>query len=203
MKYFFSIRILTALLIACAISIIPSTVYAHEGGNLPLGGFLSGLVHPVLGYDHLLAMLSVGILSAQIGGRAIWTVPATFVGVMALGGVLGLVDVGIKITELGIAFSLVILGSVIASERRLPIILAMIGVGFFAIFHGYAHGTEMPQTAQPVAYAFGFLTGTALIHITGVLIGDIFKRYQRGPQVLRFGGGLIAMVGLLFVFGII
>ena len=203
MKYFFSIRILTALLIACAISIIPSTVYAHEGGNLPLGGFLSGLVHPVLGYDHLLAMLSVGILSAQIGGRAIWTVPATFVGVMALGGVLGLVDVGIKITELGIAFSLVILGSVIASERRLPIILAMIGVGFFAIFHGYAHGTEMPQTAQPVAYAFGFLTGTALIHITGVLIGDISKRYQRGPQVLRFGGGLIAMVGLLFVFGII
>lgn len=203
MKYFFSIRILTALLIACAISIIPSTVYAHEGGNLPLGGFLSGLVHPVLGYDHLLAMLSVGILSAQIGGRAIWTVPATFVGVMALGGVLGLVDVGIKITELGIAFSLVILGSIIASERRLPIILAMIGVGFFAIFHGYAHGTEMPQTAQPVAYAFGFLTGTALIHITGVLIGDIFKRYQRGPQVLRFGGGLIAMVGLLFVFGII
>ena len=203
MKYFFSIRILTALLIACAISIIPSTVYAHEGGNLPLGGFLSGLVHPVLGYDHLLAMLSVGILSAQIGGRAIWTVPATFVGVMALGGVLGLVDVGIKITELGIAFSLVILGSIIASERRLPIILAMIGVGFFAIFHGYAHGTEMPQTAQPVAYAFGFLTGTALIHITGVLIGDISKRYQRGPQVLRFGGGLIAMVGLLFVFGII
>jgi urease accessory protein len=203
MKYFFSIRILTALLIACAISIIPSTVYAHEGGNLPLGGFLSGLVHPVLGYDHLLAMLSVGILSAQIGGRAIWTVPATFVSVMALGGVLGLVDVGIKITELGIAFSLVILGSVIASERRLPIILAMIGVGFFAIFHGYAHGTEMPQTAQPVAYAFGFLTGTALIHITGVLIGDISKRYQRGPQVLRFGGGLIAMVGLLFVFGII
>jgi len=203
MKYFFSIRILTALLIACAISIIPSTVYAHEGGNLPLGGFLSGLVHPVLGYDHLLAMLSVGILSAQIGGRAIWTVPATFVGVMALGGVLGLVDVGIKITELGIAFSLVILGSVIASERRLPIILAMIGVGFFAIFHGYAHGTEMPQTAQPAAYAFGFLTGTALIHITGVLIGDISKRYQRGPQVLRFGGGLIAMVGFLFVFGII
>ena len=144
MKNYYSARLFTALLIACAISIIPSTVYAHEGGNMPLGGFLSGLVHPVLGYDHLLAMLSVGILSAQIGGRAIWTVPATFVGVMALGGVLGLIDIGITITELGIAFSLVILGSVIASERRLPVLLAMIGVGFFAIFHGYAHGTEMP-----------------------------------------------------------
>ena len=201
-KSFYS-RIFTALVIACAISIIPSTVYAHEGGNLPLGGFLSGLIHPVLGYDHLLAMLSVGILSAQIGGRAIWTVPATFVIVMGFGGVLGLVDIGITITELGIALSLVILGAVIASERRLPITLAMIGVGFFAIFHGYAHGTEMPQTAQPVAYAFGFLTGTALIHITGVLIGDISKRFQLGPQVLRVGGGLISIVGLLFVFGFI
>ena len=196
-------RSMNVLLIALAISFIPSTVYAHEGGNLPLGGFLSGLVHPVLGYDHLLAMLSVGILSAQIGGRAIWTVPATFVSVMAIGGVLGLIDIGISITEIGIAFSLVILGSIIASERRLPIVLAMIGVGFFAIFHGYAHGTEMPQTAEPVAYAFGFLTGTALIHIAGVLVGDISKRYQRGPQVLQVGGGLIAIVGLLFVFGVI
>ena len=196
-------RSMNVVLIALAISFVPSTVYAHEGGNLPLGGFLSGLVHPVLGYDHLLAMLSVGILSAQIGGRAIWTVPATFVSVMAIGGVLGLIDIGISITEIGIALSLVILGSIIASERRLPIVLAMIGVGFFAIFHGYAHGTEMPQTAQPVTYAFGFLTGTALIHIAGVLVGDISKRYQRGPQVLQVGGGLIAIVGLLFVFGII
>lgn len=194
-------RIFAALVMACVLSSFPSTVYAHEGGTLPLGGFLSGLVHPVLGNDHLLAMLSVGILSAQIGGRAIWTVPATFVGVMALGGVLGLIDVGIMFTELGIAFSLVILGSIIAVERRLPIGLAMIGVGFFAVFHGYAHGTEMPETAQPVAYAFGFLTGTALIHIAGVLIGDISKRYQYGPQVLRAGGGLIAIVGVLFVSG--
>ena len=203
MKKSFSSRLFTALAIVCAISIIPTTVYAHEGGNMPLGGFLSGLVHPVLGYDHLLAMLSVGILSAQIGGRAIWTVPATFVGVMAIGGTLGLIDIGITVTELGIALSLVILGSVIASERNLPVVLAMVGVGFFAIFHGYAHGTEMPQTAEPVAYAFGFLTGTALIHIAGVLIGDISKRYQRGPLVLRVGGGLIAVVGLLFVFGVI
>ena len=196
-------RFFTVLVIALAISIIPTPAYAHEGGNMPLGGFLSGLVHPVLGYDHLLAMLSVGILSAQIGGRAIWTVPATFVSVMALGGALGLIDIGITITELGIALSLVILGAVIASERSLPVILAMIGVGFFAIFHGYAHGTEMPQTAEPVAYAFGFLTGTALIHIAGVLIGDISKRYQYGPQVLRVGGSLIAVVGLMFVFGLL
>ena len=203
MKKTFSSRLFTALAIVCAISIIPSTVYAHEGSDMPLGGFLSGLVHPVLGYDHLLAMLSVGILSAQIGGKAIWTVPATFVSVMAVGGALGLIDIGLSVTEIGIALSLVILGSVIASERRFPTWLAMIGVGFFAIFHGYAHGTEMPQTAEPFLYAFGFLVGTAMIHIAGVVVGDISKHYQRGPLILRIGGGLIALIGILFVVGVI
>jgi urease accessory protein len=203
MKRNYRVRPVYSLLIALMLAMIPSVVYAHEGGNLPLGGFLSGLVHPVLGYDHLLAMLSVGILSAQIGGKAIWTVPATFVSVMAFGALLGFIDIGLSITELGIAASLVILGATIASERRLPTLLAMIGVGFFAIFHGYAHGAEMPQTAQPVAYAFGFLIGTAVIHIAGVVIGDISRHYQRGPRILRVGGGLIAVVGLLFIFGVI
>jgi len=87
-------KIFQSILFALLLSAIPSVAYAHDGTNLPLGGFLSGMVHPVLGYDHLLAMLSVGILSAQIGGRAIWTVPATFVSVMALGGLLGLIGIG-------------------------------------------------------------------------------------------------------------
>lgn len=196
-------KVIGSILVAVWISLIPTMVYAHDGNVLPLGGFLNGLIHPVLGYDHLLAMLSVGILSAQIGGRAIWTVPATFVSVMALGGALGLIDIGLPSTEMGIAASLVILGSIIAAERRLPILLAMAGVGFFAIFHGYAHGAEMPQTAEPVAYATGFLTGTALIHIAGVVIGDIAKHYPRGPIVLRVGGSLIAIVGILFIIGVI
>ena len=137
-----------SLTLAILISLIPDVVLAHDGGNVQIGGFLVGLIHPVLGYDHLLAMLSVGILSAQIGGRAIWTVPATFVGVMAVGGALGFTQINFTSTELGIAASLVILGLVIAAERTLPIQLAMLGVGFFATFHGYAHGTEMPETAQ-------------------------------------------------------
>ena len=195
-------KIFQSILFALLLSAIPSVAYAHDGTNLPLGGFLSGLVHPVLGYDHLLAMLSVGILSAQIGGRAIWTVPATFVSVMALGGLLGWIDIGLNATELGIAISLVILGSVIAAERSISTRIAMIGVGFFAIFHGYAHGAEMPETAQPFLYAFGFLVGTALIHIAGVVIGDIARHYERGKIILRIGGGLIAIIGLLFVFGI-
>jgi urease accessory protein len=161
------------------------------------------LVHPVLGYDHLLAMLSVGILSAQIGGRAIWTVPATFVGVMAVGGALGLINIGLGGIELGIAISVVLLGSIIAAERTLPVRLAMVGVGIFAIFHGYAHGTEMPTLAEPILYALGFMTGTALIHIAGVVIGDISSRYERGKMILRVGGGLIALIGFLFIFGVL
>lgn len=196
-------RVFRSVVFAVLLSLIPGVAYAHDGSNVPFGGFLSGLVHPVLGFDHLLAMLSVGILSAQIGGRAIWTVPATFVSVMALGGALGLIDIGLTSTELGIAASLVLLGLIIAAERKLHVLLAMAGVGFFAIFHGYAHGAEMPTTAEPVLYAAGFLTGTALIHIAGLLIGDIAKHYERGKVALRVGGGLIAMIGVMFIFGVL
>lgn len=196
-------RIVSPILLGILMGLFPSVVYAHDGTPVPFGGFLSGLVHPVLGYDHLLAMLSVGILSAQIGGRAIWTVPATFVCVMAIGGALGLIDIGLTSSELGIAASLVLLGLIIAAERKLPILLAMLGVGFFAIFHGYAHGTEMPTTAEPVLYALGFLTGTALIHIAGVVIGDIARHYERGKMILRFGGGFISLIGVLFIAGVL
>lgn len=196
-------KILQSFLLALVFAIIPGVVYAHDGTNLGLGGFLSGIVHPVLGYDHLLAMLSVGIISAQIGGRAIWTVPSTFVTVMAVGGFLGLINIGLTVTELGIAVSLLILGLAIAAERKIPVLLVMLGVGFFAIFHGYAHGAEMPDTAEPFLYALGFLVGTALIHLTGVLIGDISRHYERGKVILRIGGALIALIGLLFIFGVL
>ena len=196
-------KYLKSFLMAILFAAIPGVAYAHDGTNLGLGGFLSGIVHPVLGYDHLFAMLSVGIISAQIGGRAIWTVPSTFVTVMAIGGVLGLMNIGLTVTELGIAVSLVILGLVIAAERRIPTLIVMIGVGFFAIFHGYAHGAEMPDTAEPFLYALGFLVGTALIHISGVVIGDISRHYESGKVILRIGGGLISLVGLLFIFGIL
>ena len=196
-------KYLKSFLMALLFAAIPGVAYAHDGTNLGLGGFLSGIVHPVLGYDHLLAMLSVGMISAQIGGRAIWMVPSTFVSVMAVGGVLGLMNIGLNVTELGIAASLVILGLFIAAERRISILVVMIGVGFFAIFHGYAHGSEMPDTAEPFLYALGFLVGTALIHIAGVVIGDISRHYERGKIALRVGGALIALVGLLFIFGVL
>ena len=181
--------------------IAPGVVLAHEGASLPYGSFIGGLTHPVLGLDHFLAMVSVGILSAQIGGRAIWTVPATFVGVMAFGGLLGYIDIGLTAIEAGIAISVLALGVAIAADRQLPMSLAMTVVGFFAIFHGYAHGAEMPTVANSVTYAAGFLTGSAALHLFGVLLGDIARRYSIGYVVLRVSGACIAGVGTMFLLG--
>lgn len=179
--------------------LLPGQALAHEANSLPLGSFLGGLTHPVLGPDHLLAMVSVGVLSAQMGGRALWTVPCTFVGVMAVGGVLGLLDIRVSAAELGIAFSVLILGLAIAADRKLPVGVAMLAVGVFAVFHGYAHGVEMPTVAEPVRYAAGFLTGTAALHVLGLLIGDISQHYGRGKVLLRVAGGVSAGVGTWFL----
>jgi urease accessory protein len=180
----------------------PARAFAHEGSSLPYGSFIAGLAHPVLGMDHFLAMVSVGILSAQIGGRAIWTVPTTFVSVMAIGGLLGWLDVGLTSIELGISFSVLILGTAIAADRKLPVLVAMGAVAIFAIFHGYAHGSEMPNVANPIRYALGFMTGTALLHIAGLLVGDISQHYNRGKLLLRIAGAAIAGVGTWFLVGL-
>ncbi|NRA55240.1 MAG: HupE/UreJ family protein [Gammaproteobacteria bacterium] len=172
---------------------LPKLAYAHEapGG----AGFMAGFSHPVLGFDHLLAMLSVGILSAQMGGKAIWKIPATFIVIMLVGGVLGINGVHIVSVELGIVCSVLVLGVAIATEKKIPAFVAMIFVGFFAIFHGHAHGAEMPYLAEPMLYACGFVAGTAIIHITGVLIGVITHKLQHGQQLLRYFGAGIAGVG--------
>ena len=172
----------------------PNVVCAHQEFSVGVF-FLAGLSHPVLGFDHLLAMISVGILSAQMGGQAIWTVPLTFVSVMLIGGILGIQGMPLFSVELGIAFSVLALGIALAAEKKLSPILAMIFVGCFAIFHGHAHGTEMPYMAEPVLYACGFVTGTAIIHIAGVLIGIFSKKLGHGDQLLRYAGAGIAGIG--------
>ncbi len=166
---------------------------AHEASHA--GGFMAGITHPVLGLDHLLAMLSVGILSAQMGGRAIWSVPFAFVGVMLIGGLMGMNHVPFFTVELGIAVSVLALGIALAAEKKLPTTLAMIAVGFFALFHGHAHGTEMPEISTPLLYALGFVTGTALIHIAGVMVGFFSQKFSHGPQLLRYVGAGIAGIG--------
>ncbi len=189
------------LVAALATGFIPQIVLAHDGASLPYGSFLGGLTHPVLGLDHFLAMVSVGIVSAQIGGRAIWTVPATFVAIMGVGGVLGYVDVGLSAIEVGIAFSVVVLGGTIALDKAVPVVFAMCAVGIFGIFHGYAHGAEMPVVANPYTYAAGFMTGTILLHLMGVVIGDISQHYEKGKLLLRVAGAAIAGTGAWFLVG--
>lgn len=182
---------LLLLFIGCC---LPQFVWAHDLNAG--GGFMSGFSHPVLGLDHLLAMISVGILSAQMGGRAIWSVPSVFVGVMLVGGVLGMQGFPLISVELGIAFSVFALGLALVAEKKAPPMLAMLFVGIFAIFHGHAHGTEMPYLAEPILYALGFFVGTASLHIAGVLIGVFANKTSFGEQLLRYIGAGIAGIGL-------
>ncbi|WP_413491058.1 HupE/UreJ family protein [Shewanella baltica] len=162
----------------------------HSGG-----GFMSGFNHPVLGFDHLLAMLSVGMLSTQLGGRAIWTVPLAFVTFMLVGGILGLYAIAVPFVEIGIALSVLLLGLAIAFDRQIPLLFAMAFVGVFAIFHGHAHGAEMPALASTVLYALGFLFGTAVIHLGGVMIGLGMQRMTGQRNLMRVTGAAIAAMG--------
>jgi len=176
---------------------IPNLAYAHAdaSGN----GFWAGLNHPVLGLDHLLAMICVGILSAQMGGKAIWSVPVTFVVVMLLGGILGMMGIPLISVELGIAVSVLALGAAIAANKHFSALWTMMFVALFAVFHGHAHGVEMPGLASPVMYALGFIFGTAAIHIAGVVIGTFAKNNQYGDKFMRLSGTAIAGMGLYFV----
>ncbi len=165
------------------------------------GGLINGLAHPVFGPDHLLAMVAVGILSVQIGGRAIWTVPSAFLTFMLVGGILGMNKVPFPAVETGIALSVVVLGVAIALDKGIPTLLAMAFVGLFGMFHGYAHGMEMPLVAQPALYATGFIISTAGLHIAGVFIGMISHKIPKGDVVLRVIGAFIAAVGIAILTG--
>ena len=185
------------LLFCLALS--PFAVQSHEANSFPYGPFLSGITHPVLGFDHFLAMVSVGMISAQIGGKAIWSVPSTFVIVMFIGGLIGINIEGLRGYEIGIALSVLLLGSTLAADKTIPSNFAMIAVGVFAIFHGYAHGEEIPTVAEPIPYVSGFMMGTIMLHITGLILADISTHYKSGKIILRVAGFGIALSGLYFL----
>lgn len=187
-----------------AVLAVPAPAWAHEDQVIRFGSFLGGLLHPVLGPDHFLAMVSVGIVSSLVGGRAIWTVPGIFVAMMAVGGAAGAADLGITsaVVEAGIAVSVIALGLVIAADRSLPARAVAVAVLFFGFFHGYAHGMETPDVASPAVYAGGFVVGTAAIHLIGVVIGEVVKRYAAGRRVMRVCGGVFALIGVLFLTGL-
>lgn len=176
-------------------------VSAHQGVGLA-GGFVSGFMHPALGLDHVVAMVAVGLWGAFLGAPAIWTLPIVFPLVMAFGGALGLAGIPIPQIETGIGVSAVVLGSMVAFSVRPPIWVAASIVAVFAVFHGYAHGAELPVAANPLAYSVGFVIATGLIHLTGILFG-LLVRWPRGKVAVQAGGGAIALAGVGFLTGLV
>ena len=190
---------ITIWLSAAAAALLPGVALAHTEVGIA-GGFLSGFTHPIFGFDHVVAMVAVGLWGAFLGQPAIWLLPVVFPVVMAFGGLAGVLGVPLPGVEMGIALSAVALGAMVALALRPPLWVAAVLVGAFAIFHGHAHGTELPEAANPLAYGVGFVIATGLLHLSGIALG-LLSRWPVGLQAVRIGGGAIACVGLYFLAG--
>lgn len=190
------------LAIAVTAILAPAAAYAHVGAG-STSSFSSGFLHPIGGLDHLLAMVAVGMFAASLGGRALAAVPATFVALMAIGGTLGIEKVAIPYVEAGIALSVVVFGLIIALQVRWPIAVAMALVGAFAIFHGHAHGEEMPIDASGAAYAAGFMAATAVLHLAGITLGIGLQQVGAHHRTAQLGGGAIALAGVALLTGVL
>lgn len=191
---------LLAVLALAVLLVAPEAAWAHSAHGVA-GGFLSGLAHPVLGWDHVVAMVAVGLWGAFLGAPAIWLLPIVFPLVMAFGAVLGVVGVPVPAVETGIAASAVVLGLLIVLKAKPALFVAAVIVAVFAIFHGYAHGTELPAAANPAAYGVGFVIATGLLHLAGIAFG-MLVRWPQGVYAVQAGGGVISAVGLAFLFGL-
>lgn len=188
------------LLLALGLSVSATVAAAHTGEGIN-SGFASGFWHPILGWDHVIAMVAVGLWGAFLGKPAIWVLPIAFPLVMAMGGALGIIGVPLPAVETGVALSGVVLGLLIAFAARTPLWIATAIVGVFAIFHGHAHGTELPQQFNAFSYAIGFVISTGLLHIAGIAFGFL-TQIQIGRIAVRGAGGMIALVGAAFLFGV-
>jgi urease accessory protein len=187
----FVVMLFTFLLYAQAVQ-----AHARKGEAV---GFLSGLKHPISGLDHVVAMIAVGLWGAQLGAPAIWVLPVAFPMVMAMGGMLGLLGVPLPAMEIGIATSAILLGAAVMMELRPPLALAALLVGFFAIFHGYAHGSELPAGQSGLLYSIGFVMATGCLHAIGICIG-LVHRWIWGQRSVRVAGAAIALTGIFFMW---
>jgi len=183
-------------LLALVISSAPVHAHVQTG---EASGFLTGLRHPVSGLDHAVAMIAVGLWGAQLGAPALWLLPVTFPMVMALGGVIGLLGVPLPGIEVGIAASAVLLGLVVMFALRPPLAVAVALVAVFAIFHGHAHGTELPPGQSALLYSMGFVVATGCLHGVGVAIG-VIHRWRWGQTLLRAAGAVVALAGIVFMW---
>ncbi len=187
------IKYASLLFLLCA----PSA-WAHTGG-LDTSGFTSGFLHPLFGQDHIIAMVAVGLWGAQLGRPLLWELPVCFPAMMAIGGVLGVLGIPLPAIELMIALSGAALGLVVLLSWRAPQAAALIVVGLFAVFHGYAHGTELPEASNPLLFGIGFVVATGLLHLAGIAVGTLNHIKSGGPLAVRACGGAIMAGGVLFL----
>jgi urease accessory protein len=186
------------LVLVLVLALLAPPVWAHEPAG-QAAGFVSGLLHPVSGLDHVLAMVAVGLWGAQLGAPAIWLLPLTFPLMMAVGGFLGLLGVPLPGVEVGIAASAIVLGAVVAAESRPPLSLVAVLVAFFALFHGHAHGTELPAGQSGFLYSIGFVVATGCLHAGGIAIG-LVHCWRAGRAALRGAGAGVSAAGMFFLW---
>lgn len=194
-------RTAAAFLFFAIVLLASAPAWAHEGEGLT-GGLVSGFLHPLVGPDHVVAMIAVGLWGAFLGAPAIWVLPIVFPLVMAFGGVLGVLGVPLPGVEAGIGASAVVLGLVVAFAARPPLWLAAVIVGAFAIFHGHAHGAELPESANAISYSLGFVMATGMLHLFGIAFG-LLVRWPAGKLAVRTAGGAIALAGVAFLTGFV
>jgi urease accessory protein len=189
------------ILLSLCFFLLTSTAFAHTGVG-STSGFLHGFLHPLSGIDHMLAMTAVGVFAGHLGGRALWLVPSAFVSMMIVGGILGVTGAPVPFVEIGIGLSVVVLGLAVAFQIQVSTIAAMAAVGFFAIFHGHAHGSEMPDTVSGLTYGVGFTLATAALHLVGIGLG--LSLFAAGGQrrLAQIGGGAMSLVGLGMLAGL-
>ena len=193
------VRCCLRILAALPLALVAAQASAHTGEGIN-SGFASGFWHPILGWDHVVAMVAVGMWGAFLGSPTIWVLPVVFPLVMAFGAALGIIGVPLPMVETGIALSGVVLGLLVAFAVRAPIWVAAVIVALFAIFHGHAHGAELPEAFGAYGYSVGFVVGTGLLHLAGIGIGFL-TRTKAGTMVVRAAGGAVALVGAAFLFG--
>jgi urease accessory protein len=191
---------LTSLYLSVAVAfllLLPQPVSAHILGG-ETGGFISGFAHPISGFDHILAMVSVGLWGAQLGAPALWLLPITFPLVMACGGFLGLIGMPMPGVEIGIALSALLLGAAVMTQWRPPLLAAAALVGVFALYHGHAHGAELPPGQNGLLYSIGFVIATGCLHLLGIGIGTV-HRWDWGRRGLQAAGAGVAIAGIFFL----
>lgn len=184
--------------LAATLIVLPTIAVAHPGAG-EAHDLVHGFAHPFSGLDHLVAMLAVGVFAAQLGGRALWLVPGTFIALMAAAGIAAVMGIALPFVETGIALSVLVLGAAIAFAVTVPLGLAMAVVGFFAIFHGYAHGTEMPPGVSGMFFGLGLVAASAVLHATGIAFGVLIGQAAGGRQIAQFAGGAAVVVGAVLL----